>query len=306
MINVGVAGRFKLEAVNEETGERRELVPWFNNLITDQGLNVMGTAWLGSNGYCVVGTGTATPAVTDTVLAAKLAHTNTATSVVTGGSATAPYYSSYTKVFRFAAGVATGNLSELGVCVASSTTLVFSRTLIKDGSGNPTTITVLSTEALDVTYELRLYAPSADAAHTTMISGVPYTGVIRAANVTSFSSSGYTWFLGNSVGNAVDIRINSYSPRVYTGGVGAITASPSGTSADISDCVSATYSNNSLQRTGTTTVGLSQGNLSGGIGALLIPTALGTYQIGFSPPIPKDATKVLTLGLTLSWNRMVI
>jgi hypothetical protein len=33
---------------------------------------------------------------------------------------------------------------------------------------------------------------------------------------------------------------------------------------------------------------------------------MGAYQISFSPAIPKDATKVLTLGLTLSWARMVI
>jgi hypothetical protein len=54
-------------------------------------------------------------------------------------------------------------------------------------------------------------------------------------------------------------------------------------------------------------VGLSQGNLAGGITAIRILTsAMGAYQISFSPAIPKDATKVLTFGLTLSWARAAI
>lgn len=303
MMHIGMAGRFKLEAVNVETGERRELAPWFNNLITDAGLNAWGTDSIGS--YCVVGTGSAAPAVTDTALANKLAHTNNIISSAPGGSATAPYYASFTQVYRFAAGVATGNVSELGICIGSSSTQVFSRTLVKDGSGNPTTITVLASEALDVTYELRLYPPAADLPHSTVIAGVTYTGVARAANVTGFTSPGYTWFLGNSLGSPIDIQVPGFQPRVYTGDIGAVTALPSGTYEGVPVSVQDAYSNNSRQRTGTMTVGLTQGNI-GGIATVLIPTRLGAYQISFSPPIPKDATKVLTLGLTLSWSRMVI
>ena len=305
MINVGVAGRFKLEAVNEETGERRELTPWFNNLITDQGLNRLGTVGIHSNGsFCMVGTGSATPATTDTALASQLAVTSTTTSVSYSGSTSAPYYGSVTTVYRFAAGSATGNLTELGI--GYSGVAVFSRTLIKDGSGNPTTITVLATEALDVTYELRLYPPAADVAHSTVISGVTYTGVIRASGVTSFSAGG-DW--APNMGNSTPTLLSrgGEPAQAYNGAIGPVTGSPSGTYVSINDCVTAAYSNNSYQRTGTTTVGLSQGNLAGGITAIRILTsAMGVYQISFSPAIPKDATKVLTIGLTLSWARMVI
>ena len=305
MINVGVAGRFKLEAVNEETGERRELTPWFNNLITDQGLNRLGTAGIHSNGsFCMVGTGSATPATTDTALASQLAVTSTTVSASNSGSASAPYYGSVTTVYRFAAGSATGNLTELGI--GYSGVAVFSRTLIKDGNGNPTTITVLATEALDVTYELRLYPPAADVAHSTVISGVTYTGVIRASGVTSFSAGGdWAPAMGNSAPTLLS-RSGEYA-RAYNGAIGPVTGSPSGTYVSINDCVTAAYSNNSYQRTGTTTVGLSMGNLAGGITAIRILTsAMGVYQISFSPAIPIDATKVLTFGLTLSWARMVI
>ena len=303
MINVGVAGRFKLEAVNEETGERRELTPWFNNLITDQGLNRLGTGGIHSNGaFCMAGTGSAPPATTDTALASQLAVTSTVLSTTNSGRASAPYYGSITLVYRFAAGSATGNLTELGIGYTS--TEVFSRTLIKDGSGNPTTITVLSTEALDVTYELRLYPPAADVVHSTVISGVTYTGVIRASGVTSFVVNG-DWAPSTSMSTL--LARGGRAPEAYSGAIGAVTGSPSGSSATINDCVTAAYSNNSYQRTGTTTVGLSQGNLAGGITAIRILTsAMGAYQISFSPAIPKDATKVLTFGLTLSWARAAI
>lgn len=301
MINVGVAGRFKLEAVNEATGERRELAPWFDNLITDQGLNWLGTSGIGQ--YCLVGTGSTPPAETDTVLANKLAHTTTNAGVTYGGQATTPYYSWVRVVFRFAAGTAAGNLTELGVGI--STTLLFSRTLIKDGAGNPTTITVLPSEALDVTYELRLYAPSADATHTTVIGGVPYTGTVRPSLVTN-SASGGAWGVRSF---AVPASLSGLSPAfsVYSGAVGAATAGPSGTQENLTGgVVEAAYSQNSLLRSGTITCPLSEGNLAGGIGAVAIGTTLGRYQIGFTPSIPKDATKVLTLSFTLSWNRMVI
>lgn len=299
MITAGVAGRFKLEAVDTVTGARRELTPWFNNLITDQGLNQLGVGQLGY--FCMVGTGTATPAVTDTTLGNKIAHTATTVSATPGGSASAPYYGSYTVVYRFAAGVATGNLTEVGI--GYSSTLVFSRTLIKDGAGDPTTITVLATEALDVTYEFRLYSPSADVPHSTVIAGVTYTGVVRASNVTAFSGNA-AWYAGFAFGSTAGALAGG-SAQVYNGTIGAVTSSPSGTSSQINAPVDSAYSANSLQRTGTVTAPLSSGNV-GGIQAAQIVTRLGAYQISFSPAIPKDATKVLTLGLTLSWARMVI
>lgn len=301
MINVGVAGRFKLEAVNEETGERRELAPWFDNLITDLGLNHLGTSGIGQ--FCLVGTGTAAPAVTDTGLGNKLAHTTT-NAGITYGVVTSPNYSWVRVIFRFAAGTATGNLSEIGVGI--STTQVFSRTLIKDAGGNPTTITVLASEALDVTYELRLYPPSADVPHSTVIAGVTYTGVVRPRLITAGASSGDVWSV-RAFGVPVSFNGPSPAVNVFSGTIGANTGGPSGTQANISGSIAeAAYSQNSLVRSGTVTCPLSECNVPGGIQAVGVNTTMGSYQISFTPAIPKDATKVLTLGFTLAWNRMVI
>lgn len=300
MIAQGIAGRFKIEAVDTTTGARRELAPWFNNLITDQGLNHIGSSGIGS--FCMVGTGTNTPANTDTTLGSQLAYTVNST-ITHGGQSSIPYYSWARAVFRFDAGVATGNLSEIGIGISS--TLVFSRTLIKDSGGNPTTITVLPTEALDVTYELRLYPNTTDVPHSTVISGVTYTGVIRPRYATA-TGEGNLWTV-----RMFDTRasLNGTSPKftVFSGNIGDVLSGPSGDQQSISGSITEdVYSANSKVRTGTVTCGLAECNVSGGIQAVSVNTTLGSFQIGFSPPIPKDATKVLTLGLSLSWNRMVI
>lgn len=301
MTTIGFAGRFKLEAVNAETGERRVLAPWFNNLITDQGLNRIGTGPIG--GYCHVGTGNAAPAVTDTALAAKLAHTTSVISGVSSGSATLPYYGSRTQVFRFGVGVASGNLSEVGI--GYSATALFSRALIKDSSGNPTTITVLPSEYLDVTYELRMYAPAADVPFSVVISGVTYTGVVRAAQATTFSDTADPWYGGYLFGSGAALGTNT-QPRAYNGALGTATTAPSGAGSVLGIPSNNGYANNSMQLTGTVTAALAAGNLAGGISALAIYTTLGAFQMSFSPAIPKDATKVLSVGITLSWARKVI
>lgn len=300
MIDIQVAGRFKIEAVNPSTGERRTLAPWFSNLITDLGLNRLGSAGLGQ--HCMVGTGTATPTVGDATLGAQLAHTSTAASVTRGAQTAEPYYSWIRIVFRFAAGVAAGNLTEIGIGI--NTTQVFSRTLIKDGSGNPTTITVLPSEVLDVTYELRAYPP-ADSTHTTTISGVTYTGTVRASGVTD-GGEGAAWEVRMFGTRA---SLNGASPVVtaYNGAIGAVTAGPSGVSTTTTGGVTeVAYSENSLVRAGTATFPLAEGNVSGGIRSVKLSTTLGAYQVEFNPPIPKDNTNVLNIGFNLSWARKVI
>ncbi len=87
---------------------------------------------------CMVGSGNAAPAETDTALQARASTSNI--NVQSNNSNVSPRYGWRRRTFRFAAGAAAGNLSEVGV--GWTTTAVFSRALILDGSGNPTTITV--------------------------------------------------------------------------------------------------------------------------------------------------------------------
>lgn len=301
---VQLAGFYKMEAFREDAdgneipGSRRAAADWFPNLITNAGLEGMGTlSILELTAFCRVGTGTTAPAVTDTGLVAQIASTATLQSSSQTAQATPPYYGSYVITRRFAAGVAAGNLSEVGMASAATGGIMYSRALILDGGGNPTTITVLSNEVLDVTYQVRNYVPTEDGNWSATIATVAYSGIVRAADATSTPWAGVNHPAG---------RNSNWVPTttVYNGAINAaITGNPSGSPATVPDANLA-YVANSLSRDYTATMGLNDGNLAGGITAILLRTAYGPYQLSVSPAFPKDATKTATLTFRCGpWGR---
>ena len=293
-----LAGRFKIEALrldksgNEIAGSRRVAADWFDNLITDNGLNLFGS----SSAYltwCQVGTGSTTPANGNTSLVSLVAGTNTQEATSSGTQASAPYFCWRQKTYRFAAGVAAGNLAEVGIGASSSGNL-FSRALILDNMGSPTTITVLSDEVLDVTYEFRVYPPVDDWEGAVTLDGVEYDVVGRASGV---ASSTYWGIATNGQANTLS------SSNAYNGAISAITGIPSGAAGVTSSVSTASYSAESHERDGTLNWGLSNGNLVGGITALRAVFGVGNYQFSFSPAIPKTNTQVLALTVRNSWAR---
>ena len=93
MNNTGVVGKYKLVVHKGNPEEPTQVVDWFDNLITNQGLDSLGFRGNGSNFYyCKVGSGSTTPAVTDVglvnVLGSKSGSTDT-----NGFTTTAPFYS---------------------------------------------------------------------------------------------------------------------------------------------------------------------------------------------------------------------
>lgn len=293
-----MSGWFKIEAVNSQTGQKRLLADWFPNLITEGGLERLGTASIIL--ACQVGSGNAAPTVNDNQLQARVAGTTTIQAFGFSAQPTAPYYGVITNTYRFAAGAAAGNLAEVGVGWTTTATL-FSRALILDGGGNPTTITVLSNEFLDVSYELRLYPPLTDSNFQLVISGVTYTCVMRASKVTS-SEEWSRWSAGIIGGNA-----QAFNFVAYNAAIGAITSGPSGTSGSCSSFSLASYSANSKQRDITINFDLNAGNVAGGIASVQFGSGcrdlLGCYQVSFSPAIPKDNTKTLSLTYRVQWSR---
>lgn len=300
--NVAMAGRYMLEAVNSKTGERRQLTDWFENLITDLGLNRAG-AGNSVDAYCYVGTGSTAPTNADTQMQAQIASSNTTQAEVAGNLTSSPYYAWNRKTYRFAQGAAAGNLSEVGIGWASSSAAaIFSRSLIKDTNGNPTTVTVLADEYLDVTYELRIYPPLTDATFNVVISGVTYGVTCRPASVTNSSY----WTVGRFLTNGVRLYQVSYVARAYTGSLGAITAFPSGLispSGEESSYSNGAYSDNTFYRTGAVTWGLNSGNNAAGIKSVHIMTSIGTFQMEFDTALPKDANKILTLNTKVNFSR---
>ncbi len=177
-----MAGRYKFTVRNSE-GHITKETDWFENLITNNGLDLIWTSpsfafgIKSFNPYCVVGTGSTPPTFTDATLQAYLAIGTAVAEVPYAYVAGPPPYWEHGAVYRFGTGVAAGNLSEVGV--GWGNTNLFSRALIKDAFGVPTTITVLSDEVLDVTYVLRVYPPTTDVVVPFTLNGAAITVTAR-------------------------------------------------------------------------------------------------------------------------------
>jgi hypothetical protein len=120
---------------------------------------------------------------------------------------------------------------------------------------------------------------------------------VSAISVQRFANSSITLFTA--------ANLTGSNLTVYTGTMGAVTGTPSGTTASTSNAtVLDAYANNSYERTGTITIGLNDCNVTGGIKSMVFGTNYICYQMEFSSKIPKDATKVMTLSGKATWGRL--
>lgn len=303
-------GRFKLtKGVGSIiTGETE----WIDNIITDNGMNkVADNQFNNVSGFCHVGTGTATEVATDTALQTFLAGKGSPTVIADTAQGSAPYYGSYVRKWRFNPGEATGNISEVGISDQVTTGDLWSRARVKDGGGLPTTIAVLATEWLDVTYEMRLYPDRVDADGTGSVTyDVSYNYTIRGALVTNFS------YLRAAFTQATAAIVSSNYAEGYGSGssLGAVTSEPSGGNnigsgtTDVSISLES-YTTDAFERDVTFEFGLNSMNATGtpdGCLCIMVHTALGAYQIAYNNVVPKDNTKVWHVPLNLAWARKTI
>lgn len=302
-----VEGFFRFEVYKngedgtEIAGTRRVVSDWQPNLILDAGLNRMATNGDYLNA-CQVGSGSSAPSDGQTGLDSRIAGT---TSVAPGGATpfvapSAPYYVGLRRTYQFATGVATGNLSEVGVGWGITGTTLFSRSLIKDSGGLPTSITVLADESLDVVYEFRYYGPPDDITGsitaTGNIGGI-YDYTLRAASFATANTN--SWYLPQPQ----TANSGAGNNTAYSGAIGTVTGRPSGTTSNIGNASSASYVSDSFQLDRIQTVAANAGNFVGGLRSMALQIGIGVYQIEFDPPIPKTNVDVVELTLRLSWGR---
>ena len=278
-----------------------EPVPTFPNLITNGGLERMGDNddWL-SRTY--VGSGSAAPDFDDSAMNNFVAVTTSNQETNSGAQSSDPYFTWRRITRRFSAGAAAGNLSEVGMGWA---TALFSRALIVDAGGNPTTITVGADQFLDVTYEFRFYPKTTDDTGTFTLSGNlggAYDYVFRAANVTDISTV-TGWSIGSSGTSMGRISGVQVARQVYSGGIGSITQGPSGTVSTPSSFFPFAYASNSLARQAVIRLGLGDGNFGTGIKSARFNIGIGTFQVEFTPAIVKTNERLLDIQVSHSWGR---
>lgn len=292
-MSVGVKGFYKLVVSKDK--ECKEVVretDWFPNLITNNGMDQLSGSIL--PGYIsrtfYVGSSNQAPAFTDNALISQIAsgsYTNYASRATDGQVAT------YTFSYQFAQGAAAGNVAEVGFGLPNQP--LFSRALVLDGLGNPTTITVIANEFLTLTYEVRINIPQSDFTKTMdfTVDGSPVsTTVTMRANGTTSTSY---WGAANTSGNLSYVGYGTMGGSTVFNYFG--TAKGSNTTN--------TYTAGSYKYTFTLIAGINDSNDVNGINFVSWrpDNGLGTWKMNFTPALPKDNTKEATFVLGVSWVR---
>jgi hypothetical protein len=254
-----------------------------------------------------VGTGNTPPSTTQTSLVTFLAGVDSGSpypaSSVSSGSP--DYKSVKTWTFTFPQGDVVGTIAEIGVgWAATAGANLFSRELIRDGSGNPITLSLAAIDQLIVYYELTYTPVITDGSGSVVLDSITYNYDSRILRAASFADIPFS-VLGQRLA-AID------TAQTYQSGttLGAITDNfPNGSTIASGSQTSVT--------TGSYTTGdyyldqsifwdVGRANDAGGIGALALEGGSSSsifYQIVFDSPIPKDNTQQLTLVVRYSWAR---
>lgn len=291
MKKLNLKGQYKI-VINSANGIVKE-TDWFDNLITNTGLDFIGQEE-DLVYYMRVGRGNTEPTFDDlnlddvvTVAPGVLIESTSLGEPTFGTTKTHKYVFDYGSVI--------GEISELGTAPSEYSDL-FSRALIKDNSGNPTTLNVLSSEQLTVYYRLIMIPDLTDTVGTVEIMGTTYDYLLRICDVTNF-------FI---LGEVYDMCAMS-NPTAYNGPIQSVLGfEPTGLSSGGTSTSNAYYNGN-YSCEYAYEFPKEAANFQEGITSVKIPFGYEVtshcYQIEFSPAIPKTSAHVLTLNLNFSWGR---
>lgn len=304
------------------------------NLLLNSGFNFMG-----NNSYinitAVAGTGNTPVLPTDTTLASFRGYTTNLVSLTKTPNSTpdANGYVTWKLVYRFtfnpgSLGSTNINITEAGMATIGnpvSSTPLLSRGLLVDGSGNPTTVSLnAATEYLDLYWTVVFYI-KAETTNTTTISvdGVDtiFSTTVRPVNFLnartpaswmSMSGTGFPTFGGGL--NSQPISAFG-SCRALSGPLGALTGLPTGNydnPSNASLAITLAYTNGNFYRDFTLRWLPTNGNVSGGVGAVTVLLSSSSdsgsgyfgFQVSYSPALPKISTKQLDLTYRFSIANM--
>ncbi|MCU4387999.1 hypothetical protein KTH40_10330 [Acinetobacter haemolyticus] len=293
--------------VSKKDGKIVSETPEFHNLVLDSGLERMGVGtWLQN---CRVGSGSSEPIPTQQRLDNTIATTtNILSSSNVTNTTTKPYYKATRHTFRFSEGAAAGNLTEVGLgWTQSGDVPCWSRALIKDSNGNPTTLTILSDEILDVIVTVRVY-PSE------YISG-NFNFKDKFGNVLSeHAYSGYL-YLPSTSNTAAISTFQIAELRIYTGAsyLETPTSDIQGTILVTKTAMNRNLITPTLKQHNIV-LGLTEGNgscdgfrvLTDGIYSNSSASASRHgYKATIDPPIVKTNAMEITWRVNLTWGRYV-
>ena len=308
-MQVGLHGEVKV-IVKRADGTVRLDTGFFPNVITNLGLDAIGNDKDLFN-FCAVGGGNSKPLNTNT----KLDNFLAVGSQISSESKydydpvrdTEFYKCSKTVGYRYT-GLDNKNISEVGLVgdYASGQHPAYTRTLIKNSAGEPTVITVLSGEILELQYRLwQVFdVKDKDQVVTAMIDGVevPFNVKIRLAGVGG--NLGGSWSYAAVVGAHLTFQGNNYH-QFGTGELGGITGQNSGLT-NVYGLSWEAYQPSTYKRKFYVNASITEAVHP--IRSFLFFTGLGAYQVRFGTvdgdlPIDKTKQDILQLGFEMSWGR---
>lgn len=268
----------------------------FKNLIVDQGLNnAASTAINNIVSRCGVGSSSDIPTTSDTTLRQPVGgYTSVVTSTYNHSSGNPVWYTYGRFTYTFPVGAVTGDLREIGFFDSSGN--MFSHALIKDGTGNPTTVTVLADEQLFVTYEVRKYPAETDQTGSFILTingaDTSFSYTARPALINTGTSTNY-WYGSHQLG--VDTNVVAYESQI----LGSVTGTPTGTAVAGAGTID-TYIAGSFKSTLNCVFDPSIANFTNGIGSMMLCNG---FQVSFDPAIPKNSDRRLVLPLSTVYSR---
>lgn len=318
-VNMGMAGEFRV-VVKRADGSTKIDTGYQKNLILNQGLDFFGKDSGFMTAYCVVGSGNSAPAYSQNKLDAFLAATGT-----TGSPAYPVYKTDYDKVRdgnlykasvtnKYSFTNIVGNISEIGLASDYSSPTTYNlctRALIKDSSGNPTTITVLSGEILDVYYKLWRITDLTDK-NTTLnvldgVGGSVAYKVITRPSYVGFNNGPYD-YANKVIGIPAAYRMGgSLNVGADTGELtNADTTFNFVNGGNVSSIAWSPYVSGSYKRQLTANATVGQLNIS--IRRFQVQIGFGDFQFRVGKasddsPLVKNNTQTLSIPIEISWGR---
>lgn len=305
-VPISVGGQFRLLTKKSKSGNIVDDTGWFNNILTNTGLDNLSGFRDNPFYYVQVGSGNSEPDPLDLALDNQIAQTALIAEPLAVIDQVERYWSvGFTGTFL--SGSAAGTISELAIAPQTGTSVITSRALVRDGIGNPTSITVLSDEDLVVYYRFRIKQPVND---FEFVLPDGKNAIVRIANANSLASaaqgnnsllwksslsSGLSPLTGNNLANTT---------WAYSGGIGNITQLPSGTSVSFGPNagVLAPYDSGSRSRTGFRTLATGLGN-DFDLRSFTFCCGPTVWQVEVDDPYTKTNLQTLRFTYGISWDR---
>lgn len=309
---IALKGQYKL-IVTRKDGVQE--VGWFDNLITNIGLDQLGSNVAPAK-YARIGDGSTPPLVTDTQLVNQVGVSALGTT-----SSITPYgypnhESEIILQYTFTQGQVIGEISEIGIGWQQTGQTLFSRTLITNNDGDPIKLLLTELDQLTVYYKILCLPPTVDRVENAtfdLTSTIGYTS--RVSTVGSFFNNGSVFLTDGNAPYTVSTSGNQFIVFCAGSILGDITGLPSAPSlapdpkSEVFNVQSVTYLDyqpGSFYRDVRIEISPVQGNVSGGIQAMVIPFANSYFkiQLGFDTAIAKTDNMAIILMCRVSWYRI--